>query len=275
MTKQQIIARAKAQVALEYSCAPDAFDGDGNIITVSRLNEGRREYRPGAHFLSMASFGRGAVITADERIHSWLAEYLESEDEPIQGHWLFEHHRLSAIDAECRKYGKKISGTFHMYLPDERIGVSVFDVKVKWYEQDEIIPFYGNEQGVRTDNSGEKPVCKIFPNALSPAPNPHRPDMLAVAAYDGDLMTGMAGASADTPDMWQIGIDILPGYRGRGIAAQLVTQLKNEVLRQGFLPFYGTSLSNLGSQNVARASGFYPAWIEATTEEPGWGGDEK
>ena len=43
----------------------------------------------------------------------------------------------------------------------------------------------------------------------------NRPDMLAVAAIDGDKIMGMAGASADNKTMWQIGIDVLPKYRGQ------------------------------------------------------------
>jgi hypothetical protein len=30
----------------------------------------------------------------------------------------------------------------------------------------------------------------------------------------------------------------------------------------GEIPFYGTSLSNLHSQNIALNSGFRPAWVE-------------
>lgn len=33
----------------------------------------------------------------------------------------------------------------------------------------------------------------------------------------------------------------------------------------GAIPFYGTSLSNMGSWNVALGSGFYPMWVEIET----------
>ena len=66
--------------------------------------------------------------------------------------------------------------------------------------------------------------------------------------------------------MWQIGIDVLPEYRGRGIGTALVTLIRNETFRRGALPYYGTSLSNLGSWKIALASGFVPAWIEVETQ---------
>ena len=77
-----------------------------------------------------------------------------------------------------------------------------------------------------------------------------------------DKIIGMAGASADSETMWQIGIDVLPEYRGRGIGTNLVTLLKNEVLKRGKIPFYGTVESHLNSQNIAISAGFFPAWAE-------------
>ena len=90
----------------------------------------------------------------------------------------------------------------------------------------------------------------------------NHPDVLAVAAFDGDNIMGIAGASADSKTMWQIGIDVLHEYRGRGIGTNLVTLLKNEILKRGKIPFYGTVESHIHSQNIAVNAGFFPAWAE-------------
>ncbi|MBQ5411998.1 MAG: GNAT family N-acetyltransferase, partial [Oscillospiraceae bacterium] len=92
------------------------------------------------------------------------------------------------------------------------------------------------------------------------------PDVVGAAALIGGEFAGMAGASADSPTMRQIGINVLPQYRGRGIAQRLVTIIKNIVLQEGHIPFYGTSFSHLASQRVALATGFRPAWTELTAE---------
>ena len=80
-------------------------------------------------------------------------------------------------------------------------------------------------------------------------------------------MMGIADASKDCEVMWQIGIDVFPKYRGKHIATTLVTLLKEEILRRGKIPFYGTVQSHFHSQNVALNSGFFPAWSELYSQE--------
>ena len=86
-------------------------------------------------------------------------------------------------------------------------------------------------------------------------------------ALDGDKICGMAGCSADTPEMWQIGIDVLPEYRGKGIAKTLVALLRDEAYRRGAIPYYGTSLSNIASWKTTISCGFVPAWVETESRE--------
>ena len=49
----------------------------------------------------------------------------------------------------------------------------------------------------------------------------------------------MAGASMDSPVMWQIGINVDSDTRAKGIGKMLVTLLKNEILGMNRLPYYG------------------------------------
>lgn len=73
---------------------------------------------------------------------------------------------------------------------------------------------------------------------------------------------GMAGCSEDAPHWLQIGVDVIPEYRGRGVGAFIVNSLKNEVLRRGDIPFYGTAAANIHSQNIAIKCGFKPVFTE-------------
>lgn len=66
--------------------------------------------------------------------------------------------------------------------------------------------------------------------------------------------------------MWQIGVDVLPKYCRKGIAAALTSRLAIEILERGKVPFYCCAWSNLKSARNAIKSGFRPAWIELTVK---------
>ena len=72
----------------------------------------------------------------------------------------------------------------------------------------------------------------------------------------------MVGLSDDSPIMRQIGIDVLPAWRGAGIASALVRDAARLTLAEGYLPFYGTSPSHVLSQRVALNAGLVPTWWE-------------
>ena len=84
--------------------------------------------------------------------------------------------------------------------------------------------------------------------------------MVALAQYKGEIV-GMASASADCITMRMVGVDVLPPYRGRGLAAALVNMLTLEVLSRGYIPYYATAGTNMVSQHVAIRAGYFPAWV--------------
>lgn len=91
-------------------------------------------------------------------------------------------------------------------------------------------------------------------------------DVLGVGAYDHGKLIGLAGCSADCDTMWQIGIDVLPEYRRKGIASCLTTRLAMEAIKRGKVPFYCAAWSNIKSVRNAIKSGFRPAWVEMTVK---------
>lgn len=109
-----------------------------------------------------------------------------------------------------------------------------------------------------------------------------RPDVLVLAAYPVEENApkasevaaagesapvladpiAMAGMSDDSPIMRQIGVDVVPAFRGAGIASALVRDAARLTLAEGYLPFYGTSPSHIISQRVAMNAGLVPTWWE-------------
>lgn len=88
-----------------------------------------------------------------------------------------------------------------------------------------------------------------------------------VCAYDGEEIVGMADCSEDASHWMQIGIDVVPGYRSKGVGTCLVALMKEKILENGDIPFYGTSVSNYHSWNIALNCGFRPAWVEIGAEQ--------
>jgi len=248
LSKRGVLALAMRQIALDLSCAAEDFTKEANILVIPQKLPGQRPLIAGTFFFRMATFGQGAVIAADEKIHGFLREYMEGKT----GHWLFEEPHQRNIDAELAKHGKCLWHTSHFFLPDMHIKPMEAPFSVRWFERADMASLYQDDR---------------FHNALSYSLQAKRPDMLAVASYENGEITGMAGASADCEALWQIGIDVLEEHRGKGLGTVLVTLLKNELLRRGQIPYYGTTQSNLYSQNIAVNCGFYPAWVEAYSTE--------
>lgn len=241
-TKKEVIEIAKTQLALDYSCEVLDFEKEVNTVVESKLIDGRRIYDNDGCALKVLCFGNKAIISTTSELIPWFEEKLSK----ASAAWLFEYPKLRAIDKKLQEFGHEIADVHHYYLPNPELKeIDKPRYNIKWYEQEEILKFKDDER---------------FGEAF--AFDKNHPDVLAVSAWEGDEIIGMAGASEDSKIMWQIGIDILPNHRGKGIGTTLVTLLKNEILKRGKVPFYGTVESHFHSQNIAINSGFFPAWAE-------------
>lgn len=245
-SKQQLLKL----LSLEYNCLPDDFDKEDNILTESIFCDGQRQYNDKKEFFYMVTLGSNAVITADICLHPFLKEYIKGKT----GHLLFEVPNLFEIEKELNKFSYTLKQSHHMFLPYQKVD-SKLDCSCKWYFGEEFYSFYGDDR---------------FPNAICENYMPQRPDRIVVAAYNGEEIMGMAGCSEDAPGWMQIGIDVLPEFRSKGVGTHLVTLLKNKIEEMGSIPFYGTSISNYHSWNIALNSGFRPTWVEIGAKPIVW-----
>ncbi len=230
------------QLAADF-CVPEAAVLDNHHhFTVFAPNPDRRQFlevRP--CMLKIAVVGGKLLFTGREDIITRCRELYRDANAP----WFMEAPNLAKLNRELAAFGAEIRYRQPFYTSDTTLPVDTGDFTICRYTQADITQFKGDAR---------------FEDAYGFAPD--APDMLGVAALRDGRMLGMAGASADSPHMWQIGVNVLPEARGQGIAAMLVQLLRNDVLAAGRLPFYGTSISHLESQRVALKSGFLPAWFE-------------
>ena len=240
-TKNNVLEIAKAQFVLDYNCLVSDFEKNENTIVENKLIPGRRIYDSDGCFLKVICFGSTAIISTSAEMIPWCKDELTMYD----AEWIFEYPVLRAMDKKLEEFGHGIADIHHYYLPKPNVEEIKPITDIKWYEYEEILQFKEDDR---------------FTEAFLFDEN--NPDMLAVAAVEGNKIMGMAGASSDGETMWQMGIDVLPEYRGRGIGTNLVALLKAEILKRGKIPFYGTVESHIYSQNIAINAGFFPAWAE-------------
>lgn len=235
------------QLAVDYCCSEaDVSDGLNHFSRHSFL-PGRRRFSEGKEcFLKIAVINGKLLFTGAEGIVGWCRQRFEGDG----GEWFFEAENLRSLDRRLCEDGYKIEMVHPFFIADTPSAVEAGAYELRWYGGDEIEQFRGDGR---------------FNEAYAFCPD--APDVLGVAALQGGAILGMAGASCDSPLMWQIGINVEPAARRSGIGTLLVSLLKNEVLRRGKLPYYGTSMSHIASQRVALGAGFVPAWVELVTSK--------
>ena len=236
----------RKQLSLDYCCTEEDVESSSNVFTLYVPLEGRRRYRNDlVRPLSICAVNGKLMFTGEEELIEWCREkYADTGSE-----WFFEFGNLKELETQLNEKGYKIKMAHPFFISDELSFLPDDGMQIMIFHQEEIERFRGD---ARWDEA------YVFAEEA--------PDVIGAAAVVGGEIVGMAGASADSPTMRQIGINVLPEYRGRGIAERLVTVLKNLVLQDGYLPFYGTSFSHIASQRVALAAGFRCAWVELSSE---------
>lgn len=246
MTNQEIVRIAMEQSAIDLHCNAEDLNSGHNRVVISQTDRRARRYLDLPFFCNLVSYGKNIVASVTPEIMGFVKDYINRY--PIEH--CFETPNIHRLSREFEKYGKSVCFMAEYFLPDVQL-------------QKPLPCAYP----IRILGSSEFSGCytKEWANAL--CEKRKQLDRLAVAAYDGERMVGMAGASSDCETMWQIGIDVLPEYRNQGIAAALTSRLSAEILQRGIVPFYCAAWSNLASVRNAIRSGFRPAWVELTAIE--------
>ena len=221
---------AMRQSARDIGCKPEDFLMDVNTVVISSPRPDAKVYLKKPQDFFLVKYGSCEVVAVNENIYKPMVEY-------------FAKNKYLNI-ADLSDFGLKVSYQTLHYLPAEHATALTCKYETRLLHPEDFAGLYLPEWG----------------NAL--CEKRKELDMLAVGAYDGEKLVGLAGASADCGDMWQIGIDVLREYRLQGIAAALTSQLACEIKKRGKLPFYSTSFGNVPSMKNAHKSGFRPAWIQ-------------
>lgn len=233
------------QLAIDLCCTPEEIESPENVFTVYTPHPDRRVFKEGECFLKAVCVNGKLVATGKPEIVGWVMERYGSKN----GAWFMDVPNLRELDEQLRCFGCRVGFAHPFYIAEKKTPMNASGCQLRFYRGDELEQFRGDP---RFD---EAFLFETLP----------RDEIGVAAVHDGEIL-GMAGATSDSRRMWQIGINVLPEARGKGVGTALVTAIKNEILELGRLPFYGTALSHIVSQRVALGAGFFPAWAELNCE---------
>lgn len=243
MTNQEILQIALQQSAYDCNCNADDFLSTENKVFLSRENEKARAYLPLPFECDLVSYGNNIVAQVSPRMKEIVEWYI--------GKYAIEHcfesPNVIALNEKLEEFGYKVCFMAEYFLPDiNEMKELTCNYEIKVLQPEDFEQYYTDEWG--------NALCKSRKQL----------DKLAVGAFDNRKLVGLAGCSADCETMYQIGVDVLPEYRRKGIASALTSRLAMEILKLGKVPFYCAAWSNLKSVRNAIKCGFRPAWVELT-----------
>lgn len=232
---------ALRQSAVDMHCAVEDLLAGENRVVVSQPHPKARKYLHQPLQCQLVSYGANIVASVRADVYQAVADYLAGR---VPSH-AFETPNIHQLDRLLSPFGLQTCFMATYFLPDaEKVRALPCAYEMKILHAPDFAPLYLPEWG----------------NALC-ADRRHL-DVLGVGAYDGDRLIGLAACSADGEEMWQIGVDVLPAYRRRGVAAALTSRLTLEILERNKVPFYSAAWCNVASLRNAVRCGFRPAWVE-------------
>lgn len=245
MTNQEMLQIAMRQSAEDIGCAADDFLKSSNVTVPFHLGANARRYYKLPISCSLVSYGNNVVAAATDEVSDLVTEYIGR----YEFYHCFETPNMHWLNERLMEKGHKVCFMAEYYLFDaDRV-------------QNPGCPY---EVRILGPADFEELYLPEWSNAL--CKERKQLDVLGAGAYDQGRLVGLTGCSADCHDMWQIGVDVLPDYRRRGIASALTAILAREIMERGKVPFYCTAWSNIRSVRNAVKSGFIPAWAEMSAK---------
>lgn len=243
MTNEEIIRIATAQSAKDIGCEADDFFKEENVVVPFKLGQDAKKYYMLPIGCNFISYGNNVVAAATKQCLKVVNDYVNK----FEFYHCFETPNMRWLNERLEPLGMTVCFMAEYYLPDVKMLKELpCQYEMRLLEQADL----------------EKLYLPQWSNAI--CSDRKERDVLGVGAYDGDKLVGLAGCSADAQEMWQIGVDVLPEYRRKGIASAITAKLALEIMKRDKVPFYCTAWSNIRSARNAVKSGFLPAWAEMT-----------
>lgn len=241
MENNEILKTALEQSALDIGCAAEDLQKEKSAVFPMPSPEVRKRFYKKDMACLFISYGNCTVASAADGFADIANEYVAR----FESYACFEPPALGWLDFRLTEHGYRVGFIAEYYLPDvTKLEAKPCEFELRRLGQKEFSSLYLPEWS--------NALCK----------DRRELDVLAFGAYDAGKLVGLAGCSEDAENMWQIGVDVLPEYRRKGIASSLTSMAALETLERGMVPFYCSAWSNIRSVRNAVKCGFIPAWVE-------------
>lgn len=238
MTREEQKRLVEEQFAIDYNCSVEDFQNKETLVTVRKAQEEARKFEEES-FLSILSYNGKLIINAAEEILPWCEEVLKHH---ISAEWGFEAGSLISIEKKLNEFGYGIDQAHIFFLPKNEAKET--SINMKWLSSEDIKAL---EEDERIDEAF------LFEDYIE--------DILGVEVLsENDEMVAVAGATANSNRMWELGVNSFDEGKGYGQAA--LSALVKEVQKRGKVPYTGTALSHTASQNISLRAGLVPAFCE-------------
>jgi GNAT superfamily N-acetyltransferase len=245
----QIKALVNQQLATDLNCSDKDLINQC-LVTKATSHAKTRGFFKQTPFLYAVGLGDSFIATVSDEIKTWMNDFVKA----FKPYRYFDILQLDLLNNELKKWGYQVAMIGEYYLPDAN-AVRHFDCKyeIKIFRDNDIKHLYKDDR---------------FQMALMYGESPRKYDNIAAVAYNnhGNVI-GVCATTKDSERMCSLGIDVIKEYRRQNIATTLVNVVTKTLLSEGLIPYYGTSVGNVLSKNLANKTGYYPYFVEIQTDK--------
>lgn len=224
MEKSFIDMIIKKYLAEQFFCKSSELEKDHTLFTINNVSK--------LPYIKIMAYNKCVIINTSESLHLKVKAALTAKNRDEIFEFPFVYGQTIHFIPDVKKIQRPLLSNDYSYELLQGNDIQ----KLRYIEEfDNSLVF---------DDSGYTSTVIVF-----------------LAKKDNEIV-GLASASAETNNLWQVGVDVKPEYQKAGIGTRLISNLTIEIMAQGIVPFYSVSVTNIGSQMVANRSGYVPCWID-------------
>lgn len=231
MDRYEVIELVKKQLAKNFNCTTKDFESYKLVVT--ELKNG------GNKAMKAACFGGSAVFSVEPNMVSDFKRIFEGKDPD----WIFETNSLIMLSEILYLHGHNVDNIHEYFIPDVSLPKteSKFDL--------EII-----DSGF--DKFKSEPLAAEVFDLES-----HGPIVLMLRAKKNGKTIAIAGAYAESDDLWQINLAVAPEEKFGFATENVLGSFKDAVLAKGKIPYFGGRFNRISPLDASNA-GFFPCWSQ-------------